>query len=95
MFEFTPGTKSVTVRPLEWAIQGDVVGWLTSPVFGLDQARSREAEDAIEAAEEFMRGDFDSLPDRLKTKKAIHEALKRSLAGLDPFWPRWIIEVKP
>jgi hypothetical protein len=32
--------------------QGDVVGWLTSEVFGLEQARSRDAERAIEAAVE-------------------------------------------
>lgn len=36
------------VRLLE---EGDVVNWLVSDAFGLDQARSVEAEQAIEAAE--------------------------------------------
>jgi len=95
LFELDERAKSISLRHLPWAKQGDAVAWLTSPVFGLDQARSREAENAIEAAEAFMRGDFDKLPDGLKTKEAIHQALIRSLPGLDPFWPRWIIEVKP
>ncbi|MGH9763714.1 MAG: AAA family ATPase, partial [Blastocatellia bacterium] len=92
-FDMDGGKVSFQDRP--WAIQGDVVGWLTSDIFGLRQARSREAEDAIEAAEAFMRGDRKNLPKGLSTKHQIHEALKRSLAGLDPFWPRWIVEAKP
>ena len=95
LFELDARSQRCLASKAPWAKQGDAVGWLTSPVFGLDQARSREAENAIEAAEAFMRGDFDKLPNGLKTKKAIHEALKRSLPGLDPFWPRWIVEVKP
>jgi AAA domain, putative AbiEii toxin, Type IV TA system/AAA domain len=95
LFELDQGAKDISLRKLPWAMQGDAVGWLISPVFGLDQARSREAENAIEAAEAFMRGDLDKLPNGLKTKKAIHEALKRTLPGLDAFWPRWIVEAKP
>ena len=77
-----------------WAIQGDVVGWLTSKIFGLKQARSKEAEVAIEAAEAFMREDKAALPAGLKTKDKIQEALLKYLPGLDPFWPRWIVEAK-
>ena len=94
VFEYTPGTKQVSVRPLDWAKQGDAVGWLTSPVFGLEQARSKEAENAIEAAEAFMRGDKERLPQGLKTRAAIQRALEDALPGLDPFWPRWIVGVK-
>jgi hypothetical protein len=39
-----------------WAKQGDATNWLVSETFGLEQARSVEAEAAIEAAEAFMRG---------------------------------------
>jgi len=95
LFELEGRANSVSLRRLPWAKQGDAVAWLTSPVFGLDQARSKEAENAIEAAEAFMRGDVKGLPAGLKTKEAIHQALKRSLPGLDPFWPRWIVEIKP
>jgi hypothetical protein len=89
-----PASKMVSFDPLPWAVHGDVVGWLTSDIFGLEQARSREAERAIEAAEAYMRGDTASLPDSLTTKEAITAELRRVLAGLDPFWPRWIVEAK-
>jgi hypothetical protein len=89
-----PAGKMVSFDALPWAVHGDVVGWLTSDVFGLEQARSREAETAIEAAEAFMRGDTADLPAPLKSKNAITAELKRVLSGLDPFWPRWIVEAK-
>ena len=94
LFELNERTNEVSLRKLPWAKQGDAVGWLTSPVFGLDQARSQEAENAIEAAEAFMRGDLAGLPKSLRTKDQIHHELVRVLAGQDPFWPRWIVHVK-
>ncbi len=77
-----------------WSKQGDVVGWLTSEVFGLRQARSHEAEQAIEAAEAWMRGDHDELPIGLSTPEEIHRELARVLPGHDPFWPRWIVRLE-
>jgi predicted ATPase len=91
LFELTEKGRQVALRKIPWARQGDAVGWLTSPLFGLDQARSREAEIAIEAAEAFMRGDTKRLPRGLKTKAAIQKALEKTLPGMDPFWPRWIV----
>jgi len=76
-----------------WSKQGDVLGWLVSDAFGLKQARSREAEIAIEAAEAFMRHDRESLPIGLRTKESIDKELHRLLPGHDPFWPRWIVKV--
>jgi hypothetical protein len=76
-----------------WAIQGDVSDWLLSDVFGLEHARSVEAERAIEAAEAFMRGER-KLPRGLQTRKAIHEELQRLLPANDRFWPRWLIDGK-
>ncbi len=55
------------------------------------QARSRDAERAIEAAEAFMSGERDKLPPGLRTEKTIHQELLRLLPGHDPFWPRWIV----
>jgi hypothetical protein len=95
LFELDERAKHATLRKLTWSKQGDVVGWLTSPVFGLDQARSQEAEEAIEAAEAFMRGDTRKLRPGLKSKAAIQKALEKSLPGIDPFWPRWIVGAKP
>jgi hypothetical protein len=74
-----------------WATQGDVSNWLVSESFGLEQARSVEAEQAIEAAEAFMRDDTAALPKGLKTRAAIHKTLQRLLTAGDPFWPRWIV----
>ena len=93
LFLFALEEKKITLEEIAWAKQGDVVGWLTSEVFGLKQARSKDAEFALESAEAFMRGDTQGLPDKLNTKDQIHTELLRVLAGHDPFWPRWIVRV--
>ena len=85
------GDRGARAVDVPWAKQGDAVGWLTSEVFGLRQARSREAERAIEAAEAWMRGDADDLPADLASQEAVHRELLRVLPGQDPFWPRWIV----
>jgi hypothetical protein len=82
----------VEIEP--WAKQGDAAHWLVSEVFGLEQARSAEAEQAIEAAEAFMRGD-DRLPDGLRTQAEIHDRLRQLLAPHDPFWARWLTSTDP
>jgi hypothetical protein len=84
----------VRLHEQPWAKQGDVVNWLVSETFGLKQGRSVEAEQAIEAAEAWMRGDRAALPAALSTKEAIHAELLRVLAGHDPFWPRWVVWVE-
>ena len=79
------------------ACTGSVVSvassWLVSPMFGLDQARSLEAEQAIEAAEAWMRG-IRTLPKGLDSKKQIHASLQRLLPALDEFWPRWVVKTQ-
>ena len=95
LFELEEKTRHATLRKLPWAMQGDAVGWLTSPIFGLDQARSSEAEKAIEAAKAFMRGDAKHLPPGLRTRASIQKALEKTLPGIDPFWPRWIVGANP
>lgn len=82
----------VALNEQPWAMQGDVINWLVSESFGLQQARSIDAEKAVEAAEAWMRGDNTALPTELSTKEAIHSELQRVLAGHDPFWPRWIVK---
>lgn len=76
-----------------WATQGDVTNWLVSETFGLEQARSMEAEQAIEAAEAFMR-DERPLPAGLDSKKAIHAQLQKLLPAGDHFWPRWLVHTQ-
>ncbi len=79
------------IRRACWAKKGDVVNWLVSDAFGLHQARSVDAEEAIEAAEAWMRGERTHLPAKLASEAAIHEALLRALPGGDHFWPRWVV----
>lgn len=81
----------VELLSLPWAKQGDINAWLTSEAFGLSQARSIEAELAINIAHKFLLGKIDELPPNLKTKTDIHNYLKENLASLDPFWPRWVV----
>lgn len=65
---------------------GDASGWLTSPLFGLRHARSREAELAIEAAKSLQLQDAPTMAE----VEAVSSRLKTHLAGDDKFWPRWI-----
>lgn len=91
LFLFEEAEGVVTLRGLPWTPYGDAVGWLLSPVFSLEQARSVPAEDAIEAAEAFMRGELAELPEHLSTAEQIDAELRRVLPGDDVFWPRWIL----
>jgi hypothetical protein len=84
----------VTIAQGGWAPQGDAANWLVSETFGLEQARSLEAEQAVEAAEAFMRGDSADLPKRLDSQSAIHKELMRLLPAHDHFWPRWIVSTQ-
>lgn len=92
LFHFDATTDGPTIEKLRFAKRGDVVRWLVSPLFGLEQGRSLEAERAIEAAERFMLGQGGENPPALQTKEAIHAELLRVLGGADIFWPRWIVK---
>lgn len=90
LVHFSLEQNEPVMEPISFVKHGDVAGWLVSDTFGLEQARSIEAERAIEAAEAWMRGDTASLPEGLRNQKEIHAALAASLGELDHFWPRWI-----
>jgi len=89
LYWFDLEKKEVHFRLFPWAKQGDVVGWLLSPLFGLKQARSREAETAIDAAEAYMAAEPEKLPPGLNTRQAIESEMRRVLPGDDPIWSRW------
>lgn len=92
VFTFDLEDGQVEVRDVPWAPHGEMGNWLVSDVFGLKKARSLEAEKAIEAAEAFMRHDFDVLPKELRNTETIHEELLRVLPDGDSFWPRWLVK---
>ena len=85
--------KDVTVEPFA-TIQGDVVGWLTSDIFGLKEARSLEGETVMLAAEAYMAGDTANQPENMRTKNAIQQQMTRVLPGDDPIWSRWLLKTQ-
>lgn len=60
--------------------------WLTSEVFELKQARSREGESALEQAKQLLE-ESSSDPDRIKR---VYQELAKVLPPEDPFWLRWL-----
>lgn len=91
---FTLELESSVVKLVEQTghVQGSVSNWLVSEAFGLRQARSVEAEEAIEAAERWMRADRSELPKKLDSLAKIDAALRNALGGADEFWPRWLVK---
>lgn len=98
---FDPGSDAIfhfefeqdgvaSVKRVPWSPRGDVTNWLVSPIFGLEQARSVEAEEAIEAAEGFMRAQESQNPPHLRSWDQLDTRLKQVLSGSDRFWPRWV-----
>ena len=88
--ELTEDRKSVVVEEVLWARFGDASGWLTSPAFDMESGYSREAERAMNAADNLIAGFTDELPGDLNNAKSVHAELMRTLDGGDPFWPLWL-----
>ncbi|MBK9264241.1 MAG: AAA family ATPase [Polyangiaceae bacterium] len=76
----------VRLEEMPFIKYGDVSGWLTSPVFGLRHARSRGAEQAIEAAKSLQLVENPTAQQICD----VSNQLKQHLAGDDKFWPRWL-----
>ncbi|MCC6160459.1 MAG: AAA family ATPase [Deltaproteobacteria bacterium] len=79
------GFAKVEANTVEWQRRGDVTAWLTSEIFELRQARSREAEEAIEQASKLLSA---SPPDS-KALKELDRRLRKLLGELDSFWIGW------
>jgi hypothetical protein len=75
----------VELSELLFVKRGTVDQWLISDVFELDQARSIQAEEAIEDAKHLQESDA---PDSASVR-AINGRLVATLAADDDFWPRW------
>ena len=85
LFGFHLRDQEVEVTRFGWEKHGDATGWLVSEVFGLQEARSPEAEEAIERAHAFLVSESGSARDA----KKIESELAALLSSLDPFWPQW------
>ena len=77
--------SNVILKPFEFQKYGDISAWLTSPVFGLQHARSYDAEKVIEEAKTIQ---LSPDPD-VSAVRRVSDELRRLLAPDDPFWPRW------
>lgn len=75
---------------LEYRPRGPVDAWLTSPAFGLRDARSIEPAAAIRTAVALQDEDY---PNSVAVKNA-HEELIKLLPAGDRFWPRWLLFAK-
>jgi hypothetical protein len=90
LFTFDLREGQVEVSRADWRSWGDASAWLTSDVFDLGEARSVEAEQAIQQAKEAMRK-----PDiPIEERRRIHHDLNAVLKDTDPFWSRWLVQAK-
>jgi hypothetical protein len=92
LFHFRLEDDVVSLDRLDIYARGDASDWLTSEVFELGQARSLEAETAMQAAEDWLDGKRRALPAGLSSFTQIDAALRETVPGDDPFWIRWELE---
>jgi hypothetical protein len=86
LFHLALSGGEVRMEELNFVKRGRVDQWLMSEVFGLRQARSLPAEQAIERAKELQLSGNASFAEI----ELVHQQLQRSLAQDDDFWPRWL-----
>lgn len=79
-------TGCAGLTEVDFVKYGRVDSWLTSSIFDLGQARSREAEIAIDMAKKIQAKKNSSVDE----VSEIHQSLIGVLAQTDPFWPRWL-----
>lgn len=77
---------AVVLRNRQFVARGEVSNWLASDAFDLKQARSREAEIAIERALGVLR---EPTPTSRAVQEAHHSLIAARLPDIDPFWVRW------
>ncbi len=79
-------SREVAFNPVDFLRLGRVDEWLTSDVFELKQARSREGESTVEEAKRVLD---DPRPNR-EQLNSITEQLRGTLPADDIFWQRWV-----
>lgn len=76
---------SIQLDEVPFVKRGRVDQWLMSDIFGLGQPRSKDAEKAIETANELQ---LEKAPSQEKVQE-ISDKLIQVLAPDDEFWPLW------
>ncbi|MBN8422342.1 MAG: AAA family ATPase [Verrucomicrobia bacterium] len=85
-FDIDLERNKVVLRKRQFVNRGEISNWLTSNAFDLKQARSKEAEDAIEKALAVLR---DPKPTRRAVEDADTALRNACLPDIDPFWVKW------
>lgn len=83
---YLESNKEVRFDEIRFLKHGTIDAWLTSEIFELKQARSREGESALEQAKQLLA---ESASDSIRIS-TVHKQLKSVLPPEDPFWPRWL-----
>ena len=83
--ELTPAGQ-VRLETVQWARFGSIVEWLRSPAFDMKSGYSKEAEQALIAANRWIKGERNG-----SSAADIQAQLERTLANSDPFWSRWLV----
>ena len=86
LFHLRPQGVQVILDDLPFAKRGTADQWLMSEVFGLNQARSVQAEAAIARANALQS---EAHPNPKEVEEA-HRQLLQHLSENDDFWPRWL-----
>nr|WP_255542839.1 AAA family ATPase [Azospirillum sp. INR13] len=74
-----------------WQRRGEVGRWLTSDIFDLDEARSLDAEQAINQATALMRYQAKDVRPIEADIKRIDGLLTKLLPSVDPIWAEWTL----
>lgn len=78
--------KTVGFKEIPFLKYGTVDAWLTSEIFELKQARSREGESAMEQARSLLA----SSASDVERIRSVDAQLAKALPAEDSFWPRWL-----
>lgn len=89
LFHLRYADQQADLQVLPWSTRGSAEMWLTSEVFGLDEARSVEAEQAIAAAEALYDRRLTSSPPDDAGVKAVQAQLAAALPDHDAYWATW------
>ncbi len=87
MFGLELANGNVELQERPYVPHGDASNWLTSDAFGLEQARSVDAERAIEHARTLLR--HTEAPTLAQARSVDAELRAAGLPDIDPFWVRW------
>lgn len=89
IFRMDYDNNDIITKEVPFNLHGRVDNWFTSASFGLYQARSLQAEEAIRDAIALQEKNNPTKEPTKEDIMAVHKRLIMYLAEFDSFWPRW------